>query len=271
MTFPVLPRLRTHWYPSKQLSFFERNLSISRFHLRMARQRLSRMGSREKRWHRLRGGLGIILWARGIFSQHCRGMWIRRTILLSSIWLICFVWGWFFSIFGIWSDDWAWYDSSGFDREDEWGFRALEPSRCCISSIALVLLKTGIVHHPGGTKPVEVDYQQMATAQKLLLFWRKPAVSAVFVSIFLISVERFSMTAEMLVGRAGHRITTIWFWWGQDHQVMGAKSLDVGVESSVRVFESHSVSLLYTLYTRGALLVLADLPPTQVLTLTLLV
>jgi hypothetical protein len=62
---------------------------------------------------------------------------------------------------------------SGFDREDEWGFRALEPSRCCISSIALVLLKTGITHTPG--KPVTVDYNQMATAQKLLLFWRKPA------------------------------------------------------------------------------------------------
>ena len=67
---------------------------------------------------------------------------------------------------------------SGFDREDEWGFRALEPSRCCISSIALVLLKTGIVHHPGasGEKQVTIDYNQMATAQKLLLFWRKPAV-----------------------------------------------------------------------------------------------
>ncbi len=65
---------------------------------------------------------------------------------------------------------------SGFDREDEWGFRALEPSRCCISSIALVLLKTGITHHANGDLPVEVDYQQMATAQKLLLFWRKPAV-----------------------------------------------------------------------------------------------
>ncbi|KIY69036.1 phosphatase activator [Cylindrobasidium torrendii FP15055 ss-10] len=64
---------------------------------------------------------------------------------------------------------------SGFDRDDEWGFRALEPSRCCISSIALVLLKTGIVHHPEGDQPVEVDYQQMGTAQKLLLFWRKPA------------------------------------------------------------------------------------------------
>lgn len=65
---------------------------------------------------------------------------------------------------------------SGFDRDDEWGFRALEPSRCCISSIALVLLKTGITHHPNDPeRPVEVDQQQMATAQKLLLFWRKPA------------------------------------------------------------------------------------------------
>jgi len=69
--------------------------------------------------------------------------------------------------------------NSGFDRDDEWGFRAMEPSRCCISSIALVLLKTGIVHHPAGPngdKPVTVDYNQMTTAQKLLLFWRKPAV-----------------------------------------------------------------------------------------------
>ncbi|KAF8664620.1 hypothetical protein AX16_000719 [Volvariella volvacea WC 439] len=64
---------------------------------------------------------------------------------------------------------------SGFNRDDEWGYRALEPSRCCISSIALVLLKTGINHTQGGERPVEVDYQQMNTAQKLLLFWRKPA------------------------------------------------------------------------------------------------
>ena len=68
---------------------------------------------------------------------------------------------------------------SGFDRDDEWGYRALEPSRCCISSIALVLLKTGIVHSTNATgeKQVTIDYNQMATAQKLLLFWRKPAVS----------------------------------------------------------------------------------------------
>lgn len=68
---------------------------------------------------------------------------------------------------------------SGFDREDTWGFRAIEPSRCCISSIALVLLKTGIVHNgpPYNSEPaVTVDHVQMGTAQKLLLFWRKPAV-----------------------------------------------------------------------------------------------
>lgn len=69
---------------------------------------------------------------------------------------------------------------SGFDREDEWGYRAMEPSRCCISSIALVLLKTGIQHHPGTDRPVTIDYSQMGTAQKLLLFWRKPAVRVTF-------------------------------------------------------------------------------------------
>ncbi|ORY28057.1 hypothetical protein BCR39DRAFT_536453 [Naematelia encephala] len=69
---------------------------------------------------------------------------------------------------------------SGFSRTDEWGYRACEPTRNIISSMALVLLKTGIIHpgdidaEPGQTTPI-VDQAQMATAQKLLLFWRKPA------------------------------------------------------------------------------------------------
>lgn len=50
--------------------------------------------------------------------------------------------------------------------------------------MALVLLKTGIHHpEPGTIDPTTgeaavptVDPNQMATAQKLLLFWRKPAV-----------------------------------------------------------------------------------------------
>ena len=71
---------------------------------------------------------------------------------------------------------------SGFNRDDEWGFRACEPTRNLISSMALVLLKTGIIHPgtpgapPGITTPI-IDDKQMGTAQKLLLFWRKPAVS----------------------------------------------------------------------------------------------
>ncbi|KAL7326704.1 hypothetical protein PS15p_208998 [Mucor circinelloides] len=53
---------------------------------------------------------------------------------------------------------------AGFTREDSWGYRELEPSKTCIVSMSLVLLKTtGPDNH-------------MATAQKLLLFWRKPAV-----------------------------------------------------------------------------------------------
>lgn len=54
---------------------------------------------------------------------------------------------------------------AGFMRDDRWGYRELEPMRTCVVSMALVLLKTtGPDNH-------------MATAQKLLLFWRKPAVS----------------------------------------------------------------------------------------------
>ena len=88
---------------------------------------------------------------------------------------------------------------SGFDRDDTWGFRALEPNRCCITSIALVLLKTGITFNEANVEgkgtsdaqssknanenmvstlsegDVEIDQQQLNTAQKLLLFWRKPA------------------------------------------------------------------------------------------------
>ena len=54
---------------------------------------------------------------------------------------------------------------SGFSRDDEWGYRDIEPKKTSIVSIALVMLKT------------TGSGNQMATAQKLLLFWRKPAVS----------------------------------------------------------------------------------------------
>ncbi|KAK0524480.1 hypothetical protein OC834_005522 [Tilletia horrida] len=86
---------------------------------------------------------------------------------------------------------------SGFEPDDTWGFRAVEPSRCSLTSISLVLLKTGITHSPepadalaehkedeeeedhrdGGMilADMQIDQNQLNTAQKLLLFWRKPA------------------------------------------------------------------------------------------------
>ena len=112
---------------------------------------------------------------------------------------------------------------SGFEPNDQWGYRAREPARCAITSTALVLLKTGVtqpgelldgrapnapplqrpigVHRAGVNMdtgiPVNltpspdelgewvddgqggslrVNQQQLSTTQKLLLFWRKPAV-----------------------------------------------------------------------------------------------
>lgn len=55
---------------------------------------------------------------------------------------------------------------SGFSKDDEWGYRRMETGRTSIASLSLVMLKTA------------GDGNQMATAQKLLLFWRKPAVSS---------------------------------------------------------------------------------------------
>ena len=121
---------------------------------------------------------------------------------------------------------------SGFDRDDEWGYRAMEPSRCCISSIALVLLKTGIMHHPPGPtgeRQVTIDYNQMTTAQKLLLFWRKPAVSHI---VCLASLGTHCRTAQVLVGRYRGRGPFSYRPEHEDsHKTMVTASMDAGVKS----------------------------------------
>ncbi|KAG1055507.1 hypothetical protein G6F43_002549 [Rhizopus delemar] len=55
---------------------------------------------------------------------------------------------------------------AGFSREDKWGYRELEPNRTCINSMSLVALKSSGTDH---------THRMDNTAQKLLLFWRKPA------------------------------------------------------------------------------------------------
>lgn len=69
---------------------------------------------------------------------------------------------------------------AGFSRDDRWGHRALEPMKTCIISMGLVLLRTtGPDNH-------------MATAQKLLLFYRKPAVIIIIyiIDLFIYSSKK---------------------------------------------------------------------------------
>jgi hypothetical protein len=62
--------------------------------------------------------------------------------------------------------------AGGFNKDDAWGHRACEPSKAVICSLALARLRTdirtdGSAAGAGGA--------QAGMAQKLLLFWRKPA------------------------------------------------------------------------------------------------
>lgn len=56
--------------------------------------------------------------------------------------------------------------ASGFDEDDTWGHRSLEPTKTVISSMALANLTIESTQPGSGV---------VGMAQKLLLFWRKPA------------------------------------------------------------------------------------------------
>jgi hypothetical protein len=71
---------------------------------------------------------------------------------------------------------------SGFDHDDRWGHRAGEPSKAVICSLALARLRTDIKGDLTGNNAVGM-------AQKLLLFWRKPARRCWWEGIELDKVE----------------------------------------------------------------------------------
>jgi ATP-binding cassette subfamily F protein 3 len=58
---------------------------------------------------------------------------------------------------------------SGFNHDDLWGHRAGEPNKAVICSIALARLRTDIKGNDAANS------NAVGMAQKLLLFWRKPA------------------------------------------------------------------------------------------------
>ncbi|KAL2816147.1 peptidase family M49-domain-containing protein [Aspergillus granulosus] len=71
--------------------------------------------------------------------------------------------------------------AGGFDREDRWGHRAPEPNKAVICSLALAKLRTDIRG--------DLATNNVGMAQKLLLFWRKPARRCWWEGVELDNVE----------------------------------------------------------------------------------
>jgi hypothetical protein len=72
--------------------------------------------------------------------------------------------------------------NSGFDHEDRWGHRANEPNKAVICSVALARLRTDI-------RGNDLSSNAVGMAQKLLLFWRKPARRCWWEGVELDNVE----------------------------------------------------------------------------------
>lgn len=71
---------------------------------------------------------------------------------------------------------------SGFEHDDRWGHRAGEPNKAVICSLALARLRTDIRGDLANSASVGM-------AQKLLLFWRKPARRCWWEGVELDNVE----------------------------------------------------------------------------------
>ncbi|KAJ2893752.1 putative g patch domain-containing protein 1 protein [Zalerion maritima] len=72
--------------------------------------------------------------------------------------------------------------AGGFNHDDNWGHRAGEPNKAVICSLALARLRSDIRGNEMGTNAVGM-------AQKLLLFWRKPARRCWWEGVELDNVE----------------------------------------------------------------------------------
>jgi G patch domain-containing protein 1 len=71
---------------------------------------------------------------------------------------------------------------SGFNLNDKWGHRANEPNKAVICSLALAKLRSDI-------RANDIGNSAVGMAQKLLLFWRKPARRCWWEGVELDNVE----------------------------------------------------------------------------------
>ena len=84
--------------------------------------------------------------------------------------------------------------AGGFDRDDRWGHRAPEPNKAVICSLALAKLRTDIRGDTSNNNAVNM-------AQKLLLFWRKPARRCWWEGIDLDNVEGVEGSVKIWIRR----------------------------------------------------------------------
>ncbi|KAL9101463.1 MAG: hypothetical protein Q9163_003278 [Psora crenata] len=88
--------------------------------------------------------------------------------------------------------------AGGFNNEDIWGHRASEPQKAVICSLALARLRTD---GKGSDSTLANNSSAVGMAQKLLLFWRKPARRCWWEGIELDGVEGVSGKLKVWIRR----------------------------------------------------------------------
>ncbi|KAH0282220.1 hypothetical protein KCU71_g16696, partial [Aureobasidium melanogenum] len=83
--------------------------------------------------------------------------------------------------------------AGGFNHDDTWGHRAGEPNKAVICSIALARLRTDVRG--------DANSNAVGMAQKLLLFWRKPARRCWWEGVDLENVEGIDGTLKVWIRR----------------------------------------------------------------------
>ena len=84
---------------------------------------------------------------------------------------------------------------SGFNHDDRWGHRANEPNKAVVCSLALARLRTDIKGNDLAAG------QALGMAQKLLLFWRKPARRCWWEGVELQNVEGVDRPLKVWIRR----------------------------------------------------------------------
>ncbi|KAI0169074.1 hypothetical protein GGR52DRAFT_592838 [Hypoxylon sp. FL1284] len=84
--------------------------------------------------------------------------------------------------------------AGGFNHDDRWGHRAGEPNKAVVCSLALARLRSDIRGNDMGSNAVGM-------AQKLLLFWRKPARRCWWEGVDLTDVEGIDGTLKVWIRR----------------------------------------------------------------------